>query len=326
LPEGAAAIVEVGADGACMFFESDRGRLCAIHRELGPDALPSACRQFPRIVVQDARSMRISLSHFCPSAAALLQSTSRPTIVAAPPNVDLGGALDGLDARDALPPLLHPRMLMDLESYGRWESRAVDVLGRDDLTASQALDTIADATRTLESWVPFDLAQGPFDFAQGKRGNTTLAQAVERAFDQAPAIHREHEDDEVGLQRIELARASVPPGLRSEAESCPISDLRYPTSDLWSLVSTQRVVRNYLAARLFGNWIAYHGRGLGAVVEYLRICLAVLKSEVARHSACCAVSASWQSVIEPAVRSTDLLIVHLSDPKELARLLSLNLR
>jgi Fe-S-cluster containining protein len=327
LPEGAAAIVEIGADGACMFFESDRGRLCAIHRELGPDALPSACRQFPRIVVQDARSMRISLSHFCPSAAALLQSTSCPTIVAAPPNVDLGGALDGLDARDALPPLLHPRMLMDLEGYGMWESRAIDVLGRDDLTASQAVDTIAEATRAVESWQPFAFAQGPFDFAQGTRGHTTLAQAVERAFDRARVTYDDQGDDEADGRRIELARSSVPAALRSEPGDSELLITSSPlASDLWHLASTQRIVRNYLAARLFGTWIAYHGRGLGAVIEYLRVCLAVLKSEVARHSACSTVSASWQSVIEPAVRSTDLLIVHLSDAKELARLLSLNLR
>jgi Fe-S-cluster containining protein len=329
LPEGAAAIVGVREDGACAFYESDRGRLCAIHRELGADALPSACRQFPRVVVHDPRAMRISLSHFCPSAAALLLSSSRPTIITAPPNVDLGGAVDGLDAREALPPLLQPEMLMDFDGYAAWEAHAIDVLGRDDLSSAEAIATIAAATNDLERWRP---------------GHTPLTDAVAHAFERTRAcdprssgggVPRTLED----VRRVALARACVPVGLRAEARgqrpevrgqraggtdplTHPPSDLWPPPSDLWSLPPVDHVVRNYLAARLFGNWIAYYGRGLGTVVEYLRICLAVLEMEVARHSACSPVSASWQSVIEPAVRSSDLLLVHLVDAKELARRLS----
>jgi hypothetical protein len=68
--------------------------------------------------------------------------------------------------------------------------------------------------------------------------------------------------------------------------------------------------------------MAYHGRGLDAVVEYVQICLAVLKMEAARHWACSSVSSSWQTVIEPAIRNADLLLVHQSDMKTLARLLA----
>src|SRR5574339_298193 len=53
LPEGSAAILGTTSSGSCAFFEPDGGRLCGIHRELGPHALPVACRQFPRIVLQD---------------------------------------------------------------------------------------------------------------------------------------------------------------------------------------------------------------------------------------------------------------------------------
>ena len=307
-PEGAAAIVETREDGACAFFESDRGRLCAIHRELGPDALPSACRQFPRVVVHDARGMRISFSHFCPSAAALLLSTSPRTIVPAPPNVDLGGTLDGLDAREALPPLLHPTMLMDLDAYLDWEAWAVRVLSRDDLTASRAIETIGAATRALEGWKP--------------EGGATLSDAVWWAFDLHPLID-DVWDLEADQRRVELVRSSVPRELMPPTVAHGVA---------WNRTSTRvleefdHVVRNYLAARLFGNWIAYHGRGLQAVVEYLRVCLAVLRMEAARHSACWSGTQPWESVVEPAIRSSDLLLVHLSDAKDLARRLSLNLR
>src|SRR5262245_9613956 len=40
MPEGAAAVLERTAGGDCVFFEPSRGRLCAIHRELGPERLP----------------------------------------------------------------------------------------------------------------------------------------------------------------------------------------------------------------------------------------------------------------------------------------------
>ncbi len=79
-------------------------------------------------------------------------------------------------------------------------------------------------------------------------------------------------------------------------------------------------VRGYLAARLFGNWIAYYGQGLHAIVEYLHVALAVMKMEFVRHHAQESPSPPWQTVNE-AVRSADLLLVHLADPRRLSRLL-----
>jgi hypothetical protein len=58
-------------------------------------------------------------------------------------------------------------------------------------------------------------------------------------------------------------------------------------------------LKRWLAARLFGNWIAYQGDGLQAIVRYLRGCLATFTSELARDG----------SPLE-AIRRSDLLIVH----------------
>jgi len=74
--------------------------------------------------------------------------------------------------------------------------------------------------------------------------------------------------------------------------------------------------------------VAHNGQGLRETVEYLRISLSVLKMEGVRHrahslpplSALSALS-PWQTVIE-TVRRADLLLVHLADPKDLARRLS----
>jgi hypothetical protein len=82
-----------------------------------------------------------------------------------------------------------------------------------------------------------------------------------------------------------------------------------------------RVVRRYLSARLFGNWVAYHGTGLHGIVEYLRVCLSVLKMETVRHARSSSASQPWP-IVKEAIRSADLLLVHLSDPTDLSRRLS----
>jgi hypothetical protein len=304
LPDGVRAIVGVRSNGACIFFDADHGRLCAVHRDVGEDALPSACRQFPRVSLHDSRGTLVSLSHFCPTAAGLLRSNLRPAIVRAPSTLALGGVVEGLDARDALPPLLRPGLLMDRDAYALWERRVIDLLGRDDVTADQAVATTAAATRTLSAWQP---------------GRTSGIDAVDRAFDSTPTANVV-EDLEADERRVALAFSSVPAGL---ARAPIFAEFRRSWPDVANLFKTSdRTVRAYLAARTFGNWMAYHGRGLDAVVEYVQICLAVLKMETARHWACSSVSSSWQTVMEPAIRKTDLLLVHQSDMTTLARLLA----
>ena len=304
LPEGAAAMLDVGRDGACVFFDAAGGRLCRIHRDLGPSSLPIACRQFPRVVLRDGRGAFISLSHYCPTAAALLATRDRATIVTAPPNLTVNGEAEGLDARDALPPLLRPGLLMDLTGYDAWERRALAVLRDDRLTAITALGTIDDASRRLQDWQP---------------GRGTLADAVDREFAVARPVEAD-EDLTADAVRLATVRASVPEDLRP-------SDLDESIERGWATVApwwpgVDRMVRSYLMARLFGNWIAYHGQGLHAIVEYLRTCQSVLKIATGREQARTAsrgsASTPWQTVTE-AIRNSDLLLMHLSDPKDLAR-------
>jgi len=71
LPDEAAAMVARTATGDCVFYHRHSG-LCVIHRDLGEPMLPSTCRHFPRLAVRDARGTFISLTHYCPTAAASL--------------------------------------------------------------------------------------------------------------------------------------------------------------------------------------------------------------------------------------------------------------
>lgn len=302
LPDGAAAMLGVQQTGACVFFEADRGNLCGVHRELGAESLPVACRQFPRVVLHDARGTLISLSHFCPTAAGLLQSLPAPAfeIVDAPGTITLEGEVEGLDARGALPPLLRPGMLTDHEGYDAWERRAIGLLARDDLTAEQALGLLGAATRAVRSWRP---------------GAVSLRDTVDREFDVASAGKPDKDLDGIAA-RVRLAMSSVPAGLQCPPRVDGFAAGWQDISPWWG--EYDGAVRGYLAARLFGNWVAYYGQGLHAIVEYLKVALAVVKMEAVRHQASEAPSSTWQTV-KKAIQSADLLLVHLSDTKALSR-------
>jgi Fe-S-cluster containining protein len=70
-------------------------------------------------------------------------------------------------------------------------------------------------------------------------------------------------------------------------------------------------VNRWLAARLFGSWIAYQGNGLRTITRYLRACLTTYDIELARD----------RDPME-AIRRADHLIVHDSSSQRLATLLS----
>ena len=304
LPDGAAALVGVRAAGECVFFEADRGRLCSIHRELGPANLPEACRQFPRVVLRDSRGLLISLSHYCPTAAALLLDPAPVTIVRAPESLALDGRAEGLDARAALPPLLRPGMLMDPDGYATWESRGLETLGRDDLSASQALAAISSATLKIQGWRP---------------GGPPLREAVNREFDVASAPETR--------RRFGSGYRPIPAGARGGPAGIKDHRCTAGYAESWKQVvpwgpQVDRAVR---------AWTCRHGcsatgllttvRGCTRLSRYLRVSHAVVKVEAVRHHVSLSGGASpspWQTVIE-AFRNADLLLVHLCDPKDLSR-------
>src|SRR4029079_10826233 len=113
---------------------------------------------FPRVVLHDARGTFISLSHFCPTAAGLLfdhdGAWPAATLRDAPLTLTDVGPLDGLDARDAWPPLLRPGVMMDLESYGAWERLGVELLTREGIAPGLSLDALASTTGHIASWSP----------------------------------------------------------------------------------------------------------------------------------------------------------------------------
>jgi hypothetical protein len=309
LPAGVAAILQPRADGTCVFLESSEDRRCAIHRELGSGSLPIACRQFPRQALKDTRGAFVTLSHYCPTAAALLVDRPSIAIVPAPQNLHLDGDLEGLDATDALPPLLTPDVLTDPDGYDAWERHALGFLAAHPGTADEALAAIDMATTELQRWRP-------------GAGTLVSAAAVAFAEPRTQPVRSAFEDE---IARVRLAIASVPADLAPpHPPALSTADWRHATAILQDHAI---IVRAYLASRLFGNWIAYHAHGLDTIVKYLRVCLSVLKVETVRHGTASASASRHlastaidvrQRLIE-AVRATDLLMVHLTDPRALVR-------
>jgi hypothetical protein len=124
-PDDVAGILAARDNGHCVFFEAGRPG-CSIH-----DVKPAGCNHFPYLCLIDQRGVHVSLSHYCPTAASLLFEHRGPvTIVEGhhPPTGD--GDVEGMDARESLPPTFSeavagaPR-LMSFEELSAWEREHV---------------------------------------------------------------------------------------------------------------------------------------------------------------------------------------------------------
>ena len=222
----------------CVFYDRSpaaaAGR-CHIHSALGHDELPLACRQFPRVSAHDPRGVSITLSHYCPTAAGLLNAEppdDELTIVVNPAGFPATGEYVGLDARTALPPLLRQNMLMDWASWWTCEDLAVGLFGASGDPAA-AMQRLRAAVADLETWSPED---GPLI----DRVNHAFASAITRSAPIAPPDRP---------QVIDAVFASIPADLRPPS---------FPVAQETSLLATRR----YLAAHAFGSWAIHREGGL----------------------------------------------------------------
>jgi Fe-S-cluster containining protein len=179
-------VMALAEGGACVAFERGargaRSR-CAVHRVLGHDALPSACQHFPRAAVTDDIGTFVTLSHFCPTAAGMLfRDDVELSIVEAPASFGSMTEYEGFDARGALPPLLAPGMLMDLESHHAWERHVVGLFANRTHTPELALERLGAQAAQLRSWRPVD---GPLRACIQSLGEAASDEAVKQAGERA---------------------------------------------------------------------------------------------------------------------------------------------
>jgi Fe-S-cluster containining protein len=321
--------------GACVFHDGE-ARRCRVHGALGHAALPLACRQFPRVCLTDPRGVRVSLSHYCPSAAARLFDEALPlTIVRAPDAFPAGGEYDGLDARDAFPPLLRPGVLMDWETVDALEQLGVALFAAETASPRAALDRFAAICEALRGWRAADGpmagrlraiaadtagaagAAEPAD-AAGAAGSPASGGVMSASYEEQAALL----DWPEILKRDAEVRASDPAphddtfGPAAASEEMRIrSAYLSRVAPVWGTFT--RPVCRYLAARLFGGWCWYQGQGLRSLVRSLDAALSVLQIEAARQMGDDGSMLDREQLRE-AIRQTDLRLLHLASPDALA--------
>jgi Fe-S-cluster containining protein len=215
----------------CVFHDAAPAARCRIHSALGHDVLPLACRQFPRVSVIDPRGVSVTLSHYCPTAARLLERDIELGIIARPPAFPSTAEFVGLDVRTSLPPLLGPKMLMDWEAWWTWEELAVSAVAHASSPIA-AMEQLWWAVEAVRDWRP---------------GAEPLLERIRRAFADSHTVA-------AGAQPLSSASvvdgvvSAIPQGLRPRT--------------LETVTTSPAAIRAFLAAHAFANWIAHLGRGL----------------------------------------------------------------
>lgn len=298
-------------DGACVFFDADAGRLCAIQRALGHDALPSACEQFPRISLLDDRGVHVTLSHYCPTVAAMLvrQPTQALDVVRLPDEDPGRRRAEGFDARGAIPPFLRPGVAFDLDAYDTWERGVVRALGRPGADTDTTVAAIAEAAEDLRGWRP---SRGPLaaDVAR-------VVAALERAGSPKRGVCPGARDSAAMAVLYDEVVSGVPAGLPRptlppdwEAVDAALIAPAWPALSL----PTGR----FLAAKAFASSIAWRADGVRAQILGLAAARAVLRIETARVAGTEGRSCDGGTIVT-AARAADSLLEHLSDPPALLR-------
>lgn len=149
-PDDVAGTLGLRPNGHCVFFEAGRPG-CAIH-----DIKPAGCVHFPYVCLIDQRGVHVTLSHFCPTAASMLFEHDDPIAIIEGPS-PVPGDLEGLDARESLPPAFatatagkpddRPR-LMSWEEVDQWQrdavtnARMIELVGDDLALFNQARSAV----------------------------------------------------------------------------------------------------------------------------------------------------------------------------------------
>ena len=301
LPEGAAAMVARTATGDCVFYHRTSG-LCVIHRDVGEVMLPATCRHFPRLAVRDARGTFISLTHFCPTAAASLFRDDVPLAIVESPPAFPEGDYEGLVVTsDDWPPLLRPDCLADAHSYMVWERHMVSRCADEALSPESVVATLERDARIVRAVSP----------ATG----SAIAAAIEAL--PADEVHATLPASlDASLDHYFEVLKAVPDQWRPEADSDDLAD-RYITlvADEWRAFDAP--LRRYLATKAFASWTAYQGRGFLTVVRGLEAALALVRVEATRNSRD-ANRPLDAELLRDAFRQADFALNHLAAGDELA--------
>ena len=300
LPDAAAAMVARTSAGDCVFYHRSSG-LCVIQRDEGEERMPLTCRHFPRLALRDARGTSISLTHYCPTAAAMLFRDDAPIEIVEQPPAFPPGEYEGLVVgSDEWPPLLHPLMLMDIDAYSAWEHHMVARCGDEGLAPESVVATLERDARLLRQYRP---------------GDGALTTAIAR-LPAAPVVVEAPLVLAASLQHHREAVGAVPDDLKPEPDEEGLAQAYVehvrPQWHRW-----KPPLRRYLASKAFASWTAYQGRGVLTIVRGLDAALALVRVEAARR--CRDGDRPLDAdVLREAFRHADFLLNHLAVGEDLA--------
>jgi hypothetical protein len=288
------------SDGACPAFDRTGGNLCAVQRELGHEGLPASCRHFPRVALLEADAVRVTLSHFCPTAAGMLFRADAGALAIVQDAEGIADRCehDGFDARRTIPPLLRPGVAMDHTTCRIWERALLETFDRPGLSPEDMLGEIALLAEAIRGW---SAQGGSLETHAGKARAAALQSPTGRWRMALPEASR------LFLRAAE----SVPQGLSRPA--LPVdadAGDRVWVQPRWATFA--RPLGRFLAARAFAAWSAYLGEGLRTQVAMLSVALAAVRIEAIREASSRS-SPLDDTLLHAAIRSADLLLHHLSD-------------
>jgi hypothetical protein len=251
----------------------------------------------------------VSLSNFCPTAVSLLFRDEGVLDVDTDVRVSATrGPLEGLDMRGALPPLLKPDLLFTWFGFALWEREVVRQLGEMDRPLHETLANLAGQAERLRTWTPHC---GPFD-----AWVTGILDA--RAPDGPP--RGPLATPETCWATYRTAHATVEPTLAHDLPSIEVGRM-WPAVLAATEPPFARVVRRYLASRVWASWVAHEGGGVRSYIRWIEMIRAVLAVEVCR-AVFDANRPLDAALLADAIRAADLLLVHLSSPSRLARVIA----
>jgi len=301
LPDDAGAMVARTSTGDCVFYHRHSG-LCVIHRDLGEPMLPATCRHFPRLAVRDGRGTFISLTHYCPTAAAMLFRDDVPVAIVESPAAFPPADYEGLViTEEDWPPLLRPDALADGRSYTRWERHMVDRCVDAALSPESVIATLTRDARIVRAVTPVS------------------GDAIEAAIAALPA--RGVSTDAPGTLEGSLAcrdevMAAVPEEWRPDPDDRDV-DVAYLRDVLPQWSAWHVPLKRYLAAKAFASWTAYQGRGFLTIVRGLEAALALVR--VASALQCRDAGRTLDGpLLQEAFREADFALNHLAAGDELA--------
>lgn len=202
--------------------------------------------------------------------------------------------LDTLDAREAWPPLLRPRVLMGHEGYEYFEQYAIE-----EILAPAAKEGVgcAETLQELLRWVTHGRAwqsTGGSTLLEHLRNHPTAGVGHSPPRPIEPLLN-----DLVSAVPVEWRPLSWPHGLTDE-------DLGGPTL---ARREAESALLRYVGTRLVGSWIAYQGEGVLSVVASLVSSYALAASALAVNGGGVVTVGRMAS----AIRAADWLQLHLLD-------------